>query len=254
MQNSSSESCHSSRVHCILHKCVLSCFPVGLQKRREAEWKSSHPLCLSDPRHPLQLCSGSLNLADGNITPFCLLFVSEPPGSAWPTVQITHLVEKLWRRGRSGNRDNQARHTQISCKTISSKLMSSSSQPFPLLLWRTCHYLLTRTTFLKCPILFRLISYSPALNCSNLSKKIIQMAQLLTDIIFHLVFKWTGLRRHHCITTRWQLQLKHLSDFKLDFFYLYTEDLHPPAVSYSTELGGFMCYPPSEVYLIQTTA
>lgn len=124
------------------------------------------------------------------------------------------------------------------------------------------HHLLTGTTFLKCPILFRLISYSPALNCFNLSKKIIQMAQLLTDLIFHLVFKWIGLCRHACITKRGQLQLKHVRFQLWFFFYPYTEtlpntipeDLHPPAVFYSTELGGFMCSPPSEVYLLQTTA
>lgn len=136
IQNSSSESCHSSRIHCILHKCGLSCFPVGLPKRKEAERKSSHLLCLSDPWHPLQLCSGSPNPANGNVTPFYLPFISEPSGSAWPTVWISHFFEKLWKRERSENRDNQAWHTQISCKIISSKLMSPSSQPFPQLLWR----------------------------------------------------------------------------------------------------------------------
>lgn len=129
-------SCHSSRIHCILHKCGLSCFPVGLPKRKEAERKSSHLLCLSDPWHPLQLCSGSPNPANGNVTPFYLPFISEPSGSAWPTVWISHFFEKLWKRERSENRDDQAWHTQISCKIISSKLMSPSSQPFPQLLWR----------------------------------------------------------------------------------------------------------------------
>lgn len=136
IQNSSSESCHSSRIHYILHKCGLSCFPVGLPKRKEAERKSSHLLCLSDPWHPLQLCSGSPNPANGNVTPFYLPFISEPSGSAWPTVWISHFFEKLWKRERSENRDDQAWHTQISCKIISSKLMSPSSQPFPQLLWR----------------------------------------------------------------------------------------------------------------------
>jgi len=84
------------------------------------------------------------------------------------------------------------------------------------------HHLLTGTTFIKCPILFRLISYSPALNCFNLSKKIIQMAQLLTDLILHIVFKWIGLCRHACITKRGQLQLKHVR-FQLWFFFILTQ-------------------------------
>lgn len=43
------------------------------------------------------------------------------------------------------------------------------------------------------------------------------MLQLLTDLIFHLVFKWTGFRKHHCIAAKGLFQLKHLSDFNTDF-------------------------------------
>lgn len=43
------------------------------------------------------------------------------------------------------------------------------------------------------------------------------MLQLLTDLIFHLVFKWTGFRKHHCTAAKGLFQLKHLSDFSTDF-------------------------------------
>jgi len=44
------------------------------------------------------------------------------------------------------------------------------------------------------------------------------MVQLLAELIFHLVSKWAGLRRHRCITQRWLFQLKHLSYFDIESF------------------------------------
>lgn len=108
-----------------------------------------------------------------HLTPFCLLLIyphSKPSGSA----QLRYEEGTSFRSCREGKGAVRERSSQTRPDLSQNCLQETDKLQLPNIssaaLEDISHYLLTRTTFLKCPTLFRLISYSLALNCFNLSK------------------------------------------------------------------------------------